>query len=397
MPLAYSYVRMSNESQLRGDSLRRQTELSTNYAAENGLTLADDRMLHDIGVSAFKGANAETGALRVFLDAIGTGDVPLGSYLLVESLDRLSRERVTTAMRLFLDVLERGINIVTLADQVVYKAGATDFTQLIVSLTIMARANAESQVKSTRVGAAWSNKRQNANTKKLTRLCPAWLTLNSTRDSFELVPGRDLIVRSLFEKSANGQGSNIITKDLNTRKVPVFGRSTQGWNESYVTKILQNRAVLGEFQPHRLIDGKRVAVGDVVADYFPRIVEDELFLRVQAARRDRTAGAAGRKGTTVSNLFSHIAKCEYCGSPMRMINKGAGPKGGKYLRCSASVRGMECTGTSWRYSSFETSFLLFAQEIDLGAVLNATSDQAIRADLAQRRVAATERIFELSE
>src|SRR5690606_33715882 len=91
-PLAYSYVRMSTDAQQKCDSLRRQTELSKAYAERSGLTLVEDFKLHDIGVSAFKGDNAATGALRRFLEAVENGKIPQGSYLLVESLDRLSRD-----------------------------------------------------------------------------------------------------------------------------------------------------------------------------------------------------------------------------------------------------------------------------------------------------------------
>lgn len=48
-PKAYSYIRMSSERQLSGDSLRRQLQNSRDYAAEHGLDL--DETLRDIGVS----------------------------------------------------------------------------------------------------------------------------------------------------------------------------------------------------------------------------------------------------------------------------------------------------------------------------------------------------------
>ena len=55
MPLAYSYLRMSTPEQLKGDSLRRQTEATKKYADLNGLTLDQSLKLEDLGVSAFKG------------------------------------------------------------------------------------------------------------------------------------------------------------------------------------------------------------------------------------------------------------------------------------------------------------------------------------------------------
>lgn len=79
-PVAYSYVRMSTDAQLKGDSLRRQTELSQRYADSHGLKLVEEAKLHDIGVSAFKGDNVATGALGKFLGALNSGQVPRGSY-----------------------------------------------------------------------------------------------------------------------------------------------------------------------------------------------------------------------------------------------------------------------------------------------------------------------------
>ena len=144
---------MSTDLQLKGDSRRRQLEASTAYAAAEGLDLADDAQLEDIGVSAFKGANVRDGALGRFLNAIKVGAVRPGSYLLVEYLDRLSREDLLPAHSLFLGIVQAGINLVTLADQRVYRAGETNLVDMITSLVIMSRAHEESRIKGLRVTA----------------------------------------------------------------------------------------------------------------------------------------------------------------------------------------------------------------------------------------------------
>jgi hypothetical protein len=107
---------MSTEVQLKGDSRHRQLEASRAYAEANALELAEGAELEDIGVSAFKGANAREGALGQFLEAVKAGAVKSGSYLIVESLDRLSREEVLTALSLFLSIIQAGIHLVTLAE-----------------------------------------------------------------------------------------------------------------------------------------------------------------------------------------------------------------------------------------------------------------------------------------
>ena len=106
--LAFSYIRMSTDTQLKGHSKQRQLEKSAAYAKVHGLELADELQLEDIGVSAFKGDNVKEGALGRFLHAVEKGRVPAGSYLLVESLDRISRQEVLKSLSLFLRIIDFG-------------------------------------------------------------------------------------------------------------------------------------------------------------------------------------------------------------------------------------------------------------------------------------------------
>src|SRR4051794_35478661 len=101
---AYSYLRYSSPQQSTGDSVRRQMEASAAWCKRNNVTL--DTTLRDNGVSAFKGKhrtaeNADTHALARFLAAVESGKVKPGSYLILESLDRLTREAIVPAVNLF--------------------------------------------------------------------------------------------------------------------------------------------------------------------------------------------------------------------------------------------------------------------------------------------------------
>lgn len=89
---AYSYVRFSSPEQLKGDSLRRQLSLSAGYAKRHGFVVDESLKLQDLGVSAYKGKHLQRGALGGFLKAIENGQVLAGSVLLVEALDRISRQ-----------------------------------------------------------------------------------------------------------------------------------------------------------------------------------------------------------------------------------------------------------------------------------------------------------------
>lgn len=320
---AYSYVRMSTDIQLKGDSLRRQTEASMRYAEANDLELVEDFKLEDIGVSAFHGRNVAQGALGKFLQLAQNGAIEQGSYLIVESLDRISRQRPQEATALFLQILQTGINIVTLTDGHVYRAGSADFTDIIVSVVIMSRAYEESRTKSLRVGAAWENKRKNLSNVKLTRVAPVWLRLSDDRTRFELIEDRVNVIRQIFDDADAGRGSFQIARALNLAGVNTFLPS-KGWHESFISKVLTNRAVIGEFQPHKYVEGRRTPHGLPVLDYFPSIISTEQFERVQRGRAARQIRGAGRKGSDYTNVFSGVATCGYCSGHMMVVNKGSG-------------------------------------------------------------------------
>lgn len=377
-PRAYSYLRMSTDLQLKGHSRQRQLEASKAYAEEHGLELADDAQIEDIGISAYKGANVRDGALGQFLAAVKAGSVERGSYLLVESLDRLSREEILPAHTLFLSIVQAGINLVTLADKRVYRAKTTNLVDMITSLVIMERAHEESKTKSMRVGAAWKNKRAKAaEGQPMTARCPAWLRLSSDRQTYELIPERVEIVRRIFADSAAGLGMYSIAARLNKAGMPAFvGKN--GWHRSYLAKTLENRAVIGEFQPHVKVDGRRVPEGEPVAGYYPAIISEDLFFKAQHSRLQRKSGGGGRKGPGYTNLFTGLACCAYCHSSIVFENKGSGTRGGTYLVCGNAQRGRGCSATRWRYQDFEASFLAFVQELDLESIVNASSDAAKR-------------------
>lgn len=373
---------MSTDLQLKGDSRRRQLAASQAYAEAEGLELADDSQLEDIGISAFKGANVRDGALGQFLEAVKAGSVERGSYLLVESLDRLSRETILPAHTLFLSIVQAGINLVTLTDGRVYRAESTNLVDMITSLVIMERAHEESKTKSLRVGAAWKNKRlKAASGQPMTARCPAWLRLSADRQSYELIPERVEIVRQIYADATSGIGMYSVATRLNRSGIPAF-MGKNGWHQSYIAKTLENRAVLGEFQPHVKLDGERIPDGDPVVGYFPAIITEEQFYQAQHAKAQRRVGGKGRKGPGYTNLFTGLARCAYCDSSIAFENKGSSTKGGgTYLVCGSAQRGRGCVKARWRYQDFEASFLAFVQELDLESIVNSSDDAEKRKQL----------------
>lgn len=352
---AYSYIRFSSPEQARGDSRRRQLEAATLYAAKFGLDLVKDSEYEffDAGISAYRGKNnSDSGKLKRFFDYVESGRIESGSYLLVESLDRLSRQDILVALPRFLDLLNAGIKVVTLTDEIVYSQAA-EATQLVMSIFHMSRAHEESRLKGDRVSKAWKQKQKEARDicKPIGSVCPYWLQFDGER--YIEIPERVLVVRNIFEWTTAGYGQVAIVKRLNEQSVPVFGSShrnrSQLWGSSSIAKILANRAVLGEYQPMRHIDGVRRADGPAIEGYYPRVIDESLFYAAQNSRAQRNIGNDTRQSKNF-NVWSKVAICAYCRSPMNMVNKGKPPKGNTYLRCSAAAKG-KCHNKHYRYDS----------------------------------------------
>ena len=112
---AYSYIRMSTDTQGKGHSIKRQLELAEKYAKENDFILKSD-FEEEKGRSAYHGKHIAVGKLGAFLEALKNQEIDPDSVLIVESLDRLSRQDALQAFQQFTTFLNYGIEVHTLSD-----------------------------------------------------------------------------------------------------------------------------------------------------------------------------------------------------------------------------------------------------------------------------------------
>lgn len=364
-PKAYSYIRFSTPEQARGDSYRRQLEEAERFCAEQGIQLVDSKeyLFFDKGKSAYSGKHVDANSeLARFLKYVDEGMISPGSYLIVESLDRLSRERVIEAMTRFLALLSKGVRIYTSADKMLYSDDSQSH-QLLVSIMSMHRAHEESSLKGKRVSAAWKKKQQDArdNLTPLGRACPYWLSY----DGSQYIPEKDRIevIQKIFELSIEGRGQRSIAKSLNLSGVPVFGsekRNHKGlWSSSSVCKILTNRALLGEYQPTNLVGGKRVNSGEPIKDFFPRIISEEIYYQAQNMRSVRRAFKS-TKNSLNFNIWQGVAKCGFCRSAMHLDNKG---RDQKYLKCYGAAKGA-CSAKPVKLERAESAYKEILAKLD---------------------------------
>jgi DNA invertase Pin-like site-specific DNA recombinase len=357
----YSYIRFSTPGQAEGDSLRRQVDRAERWAAQHGLRLDDDLRLQDLGLSGWTGEARKKGALSAFLAAVQAGRVPAGSILLIEALDRLSREEILDALSLVTDLLKAGIEIVTLEDSIRYsRETLREQMHLIYVLAgKMQQANADSTRKSERVAAGWAAVFRDAQEhgKALSAMCKAWLRVTPDR-RYEVIEERAEVIRRIFRWRADGMGKDAITRRLNEMRIEPFGGG-RGWHMGPIGRWLKDRAVIGEHHSER---------HGIVP--MPPILDPELFDRVQAMH-----GSPGRKGKVFRNLLTGMCKCNICGGTMAARSKGERRPDAKnpraairehdYLVCDSAARKTGCTAgtTHHRVQTLEAAVL------DLASVL----------------------------
>jgi DNA invertase Pin-like site-specific DNA recombinase len=352
---AYSYRRISSPEQLKGAGLSRQVESAIAYCKQHNLRLDETLKLSDEGISAFKGDNVLWGKLGKFLELVDKGKIKKGSFLIVESIDRISRQNVLDAQELFLSIINRGITVVTLMDGQEYSRQEIQKNpwKLMVSISVMIRANEESETKSKRVTDARDKRREKAtNGAQFKTYCPPWCDWENER--FKLDPKKAAILKRIFKMYLDGKGPMAIAATLNDEGIMSFSRGTarsdiksiKVWYKKLVTDLLKDKRLIGHAH---FIDKD---------DYFPLAVGKDLFNQVQARMAGRKR-KGGQIGTGPVNILAGMMYCGHCGAAIgktRSVNR----EGYEYYYyvCENARSGKgNCKWKSILFDAVEQSFL----------------------------------------
>jgi len=288
--IAYSYLRISTPEQRKGRGPMRQLDDTSRYCRKHGLNL-DPKTLEDLGLSGYHGKHISHGALGGFLEGIATKAIPTPCALVIEALDRLTRQQCEEAVFLLLSLVRAGVEVHTVADETVYRSGEIPMHQLMYSVMVLSTGHQESDRKSGMLKKSWHYKRKEAREsgKPMTRILPEWLTIEDGK--IVPIPERALIVQRIFRESADGSGKLTIAGRFIEEGIETWGRGGKKgtrWHYSYIHKILTNRAVLGEYQPHRMVAGKRTPDEDPLIDFFPAVITPEEWTAASESLRSRS-------------------------------------------------------------------------------------------------------------
>ena len=368
MQTAYSYQRFSSLKQINPDKLERQTQDAKNYADQHGLFLDPHLTFQDLGVSAFRGANKE-GHLGDFLYAVRNSVVAKDSYLLVESLDRLSRERARRALRILEDICDEGITVVTLIDGQEYTADRLDSdpSALFFSLVIFLRANEESETKRCRTKGGWKRRIEKARRGEnvvIASTLPSWI--KRKKGQFVVEKKKAEVIKYIFKLAELGLGQGAITTKLNQQNIKSF-RSKAAWHKASVHGLLKNPTVTGTYIPHFMHyeNGKRIRVPEPpIKNYYPRIISQKTWNKAHELRRLRSIKHEPENKMfygQIRNIFGRIARCPKCGNRFvkrtRKVSTPFLPEAMEFLICSNSENARGCSLKKIPYIPLENLFL----------------------------------------
>ena len=356
---AISYIRFSSGKQQHGFSLERQLEGTRGFCQRHNLLLDEKLSFRDLGLSAFHGKNAARGNLSVFLEAVRQKKVRKGTVLVVEALDRLTRDTVVDASHLLTEILRSGVDVGIVSEDKVYSYGYinTNPFEFIVAVTYLIRGGNESEMKSVRVKDAWNRKKKMiAEGKGAVKVpCPCWIERDG--DKWKIVEERASVVRRIYrDYLKQGLGLWSIAQKLNQENVPPItqrGPNRRVYHRVLIHRLLKDQSVIGTY----------TKTDPPVAGYFPPIVPVKDFYAVQAKLKERRQ-FRGRHSLNDISLFKGVCKCGKCGGTMTRVTRTRSKKNGgtttyRYLYCHNSIIGICLPAVSVDLTKLETAFLRY--------------------------------------
>ena len=219
MQTAVQYCRFSSKRQEEGRSEARQSEAGRAWCEANGYR---HKIIIDRGKSG-TGEARTIGNLKKFLDDVEGGKYPKGTAVIVENLDRLSREQLMVAVNLATGLIIEGMAITVIDTEGVSKpkvySDPDSFTDLLEMGMGFKAAREENEKKRKRVKDAWDSIRGQAyQGRPVTATVPyGYKVEGRVRDAMARIidPGKIVIdqakaevVKAIFELTAQNWSAN---------------------------------------------------------------------------------------------------------------------------------------------------------------------------------------------
>ena len=364
MPTGYAYIRYSTRRQGADDkdSVTRQKSSIRAIAARHGVEVPEENFFYENGVSAYTGENSKTGKLKDLIDQIENLSIAPGDFVFVESIDRLSRQRLLQAKDLVYGILKKGVILVTTMDGYIYKLheDQADIMKQDIMLTVISsRAHEESLTKSNRRKSAWKKAKTEAE--------ETGIVFNKNRLPYGVIfdeKTNTLVIDKKAQEEIEFILENLKHEGVTSTIKKANAFAAINWTQARVKDIFDTKYVLGYFMSQTKIDGKMV-LDKHIENYYPKIVSASLFLEAKEAMTNRKVKKhQGRVTQNNANIFRHSCFCERCGKSLVFMNN-YNSKGSRYfyMTCQQNIENGNCKNR-FRYDLAVKLFLDTMQEFD---------------------------------
>jgi DNA invertase Pin-like site-specific DNA recombinase len=422
-PLAFSYLRVSRSEQAEGGGLDRQGDMAAAWCEQNGFRLDAQLDLSDRGRSAYKGDHLSRGALGRFLELAKDDRLGPSPVLLIEAVDRLSRQEPLDALQqVVFALVEAGVQIVDLEDGRTYDRQSLQGDALLLLVLKCRAAHDYSKRLGRRLADHWQRVRDGIRSgQKVYRgeggMHPFWLDLSEDKTAWVLNAAAEGVAAAFELLRTNG----LLATAALLNEQGYAGPKGKPWSSHGVRRAVTDPAAKGDlvmFQTaaakserahRRWVEAKATAKQarqrftvpepelvqtETVEGFYPAVVSPEVWLQTQGRMSERWRAPAARanraKGVGL-NLLEGLATCQ--GGGLMGITASRIRSTGElrhYLRCRlhrsqtaqqrANKPACSCCGRGWHLEPLMAHVLtrLEAHVLDRALIPGADGEAELR-------------------
>lgn len=355
MRKAYSYTRFSSRLQSKGGSRERQQESFevTEFIKFHKLSVI--QYITDEGVSGFTGKNfSNTAALGKFIEEIRKGKIERDSVLIVENLDRFSRDNITECITRFIEIIKSGVSIGIVAMNIIIDLEQINTNAMLWNYVSneFQRARSESKRKSVFQLNNISrkvNRAKNGEKVYFGAQCPSWL--KGIKDNKWIIDKEVVAtIEKVFKMYLSGLSCVGVAKRLNEQGVTsMYGNN---WYNTSIRHILGNRNLIGWCK-----------INDFESeDYYPQIIDDTTFQLAQSRLSHNKSNRGGSNVGNVPNMFKGLLFCSKCGGGIDVQSYKYKDHYNRYCQCRNAPLRICKDKTKWRMDKLEEQIFFMILE-----------------------------------
>ena len=312
-------------------------------------------------------ANFHKGTLGAFVKKVKRGEIAKGSVLILERLDRFSRNYFDIVFPVWLELLQSGLEIFSCVTRTHYTLQTIRDNPMLAGMALMELANANeySRGMGKRIANAFDIRIslcKQGQKMNLGGWVPKWFDfIGEAKKAGEYRSNKHFrTIQRICNEYIAGRSMYQIARGLIADNTPtVMGGK---WAQGTIANLLRHRTLLGTLE-HK---------GLTIRNFFPPVLSKPEWDKLQAKLNENKARKGGGAGSDiVANLFRNRCKCATCGATITTARSSSDRiytcKGKRVEKCPSKY--------SIRVSRLETNFFQYFLQQSPDDVLRAENPE----------------------